>query len=51
VIAAAVRALIAAARRAHQRGGTVESDRLITGAFEGIGWVIKAMPRRPSSWR
>jgi uncharacterized protein HemY len=43
-IALGVKALVRAARRAHERGDTAERDRLMDEADEQVGQMINAMP-------
>jgi uncharacterized protein HemY len=45
------KALIRAARRAHERGDTVERDRLIDEADEQLALMVEAMPLELPQWR
>lgn len=45
VIAKGVKVIVAAARRAHERGDTAERDRLMDDAEAQLGLMIAAMPQ------
>jgi uncharacterized protein HemY len=47
-IAAGVKAILAAARRAHERGDTDERDRLLDEADGQLGLMADSLPVRPS---
>ena len=46
-IAQAAKVILAAARRAHERGDRVEYERLMDDADEQIGLMVEAMPPEP----